>query len=119
MVDRSADRPIYKQVADVIRDKITSGQYAAGDDLPTAATLAAEYDVGRDTVRDALAVLRAEGLIVTERGRPAYVAGVDAQTVTLGPGDHVDVRGGTVTVTRNSGGTETYTAGTVRIVGGR
>lgn len=115
MIDRNADRPIYKQLADAIREQIADGTYAPGQDLPTAAAIGDRYDVGRDTVRDALAVLRAEGLVLTERGRPAYVAEHPADVVRLEPGDQVDVRGGTATVTRADGRVETY-AGGVRII---
>jgi GntR family transcriptional regulator len=116
-LDRGADRALYRQLADLLRERIERGELAPGRELPSEAALAYEHDVGRDTVRDALAVLRAEGLITTERGRPAYVtdpAGV--ATVTIGRGDRVEVRGGTVTVTREDGTVETYPAGTVRIV---
>jgi GntR family transcriptional regulator len=117
-LDRNADRALYRQLADLIREQIISGALAPGQDLPSEAALAYEHNVGRDTVRDALAVLRAEGLIVTERGRPAYVTDPgDVDTVTLGPGDTIDVRGGTVVVTRSNGVTETYAAGAVRIIG--
>lgn len=48
-------------VADVLRHQIHAGGYADG--LPTEAELAAEFYVSRNTVREALATLKDEGLI--------------------------------------------------------
>jgi GntR family transcriptional regulator len=48
-------------VADVLRHQIHAGGYADG--LPAEADLAAEFFVSRNTVREALAVLKDEGLI--------------------------------------------------------
>jgi GntR family transcriptional regulator len=54
-----ADRA--RQVADVLRHQIHSGGYDGG--LPTEADLAAEFFVSRNTIREALGVLKNEGLI--------------------------------------------------------
>jgi DNA-binding transcriptional MocR family regulator len=48
---------------------------AGGDRLPGEHALAAQHDVSRDTVRDALAVLRQDGLVETRRGG-AYALGL-------------------------------------------
>ena len=58
-----ADRA--RQVADVLRHQIHAGAYEAG--LPTEQALGAEFFVSRNTIREALAVLKTEGLI--DRGR--------------------------------------------------
>lgn len=65
MIDPRADRPVYKQLADILRHRIASGSFIQGEMLPSAATLAETYVVGTDTVRRALAVIRLEGLIDT------------------------------------------------------
>jgi GntR family transcriptional regulator len=57
-----ADRA--RRVADVLRQQIHAGAYP--DALPAEHALAAEFAVSRNTVREALAVLKNEGLI--ERG---------------------------------------------------
>ncbi|MFG1933575.1 GntR family transcriptional regulator [Mycobacterium sp. NPDC048908] len=54
-----ADRA--RQVADVLRHQIHTGAY--DDGLPTEAELAAEFFVSRNTIREALTVLKNEGLI--------------------------------------------------------
>jgi len=58
-----ADRA--RQVADVLRHQIHAGAYDTG--LPAEQTLAAEFFVSRNTIREALAVLKNDGLI--DRGR--------------------------------------------------
>ncbi|WP_308170540.1 GntR family transcriptional regulator [[Mycobacterium] fortunisiensis] len=50
-----------RQVADVLRHQIYDGAYA--DALPAESDLAAEFFVSRNTIREALAVLKNEGLI--------------------------------------------------------
>ncbi|OBH19165.1 GntR family transcriptional regulator [Mycolicibacter sinensis] len=56
---RRADRA--RQVADVLRHQIHGGAY--DDGLPGEAELAAEFAVSRNIIREALAALKAEGLI--------------------------------------------------------
>ncbi|UWZ35141.1 GntR family transcriptional regulator [Dactylosporangium roseum] len=53
----------YKMLADVLRQRISSGALAPGRRLPSAAELAWEHDVSRDTALRAMATLRAEGLL--------------------------------------------------------
>ncbi|WP_187414950.1 GntR family transcriptional regulator [Nonomuraea sp. PA05] len=74
MIDYSSGVPVYRQVANAIRDDITAGRYQPGAWLPSESQLAQMYEVGRDTVRDALAHLRAEGRITTVRKRGSMVA---------------------------------------------
>jgi DNA-binding FadR family transcriptional regulator len=64
---------LYAQVADAIRSEIAAGNPPAGAALPGEKKLAARYGVGRNTVRDAIAMLRAEGLI---DGRQGYASRV-------------------------------------------
>lgn len=66
--------PLYYQLGSVLREKIQSGHFAAGDRIPTEAELAAEYGVSRITVRQALSALEEEGLIRREAGRGTFVS---------------------------------------------
>jgi GntR family transcriptional regulator len=74
VVDPYAPEPLRDQVAARIRERIESGELAPRDWLPSETDLAQTYDVGRDTVRAALAVLRDEGLITTIKGRGSFVS---------------------------------------------
>jgi GntR family transcriptional regulator len=70
---RGSSIHLYDQVADAIRGEIAAGNPPAGCALPGEKKLAARYGVGRNTVRDAIAILRAEGLI---DGRQGYASRV-------------------------------------------
>src|SRR5690349_14952696 len=65
---RRSGYALYLQLADELRNLIVADDPERGMRLPSEAKLAEMTGLGRDTVRDALAVLRAEGLVVTERG---------------------------------------------------
>jgi len=55
-------------VADAIRSQIARGEVASGSPLPNESELMREYEVARQTAREALRVLEAEGLIEVQRG---------------------------------------------------
>jgi GntR family transcriptional regulator len=63
----------YQQVADSIRAQVTNGTLNPGDRLPTEPELVAQHAVSRLTVRHALDVLQAEGLVEKFHGRGTYV----------------------------------------------
>jgi GntR family transcriptional regulator len=72
-VDRSSDRPVYRQIADQLRDAIASGKLSPGAKLPSERVLMERFQTSRVTVRQAVAVLGAEGLINIEHGRGVFV----------------------------------------------
>jgi DNA-binding FadR family transcriptional regulator len=84
---------LYAQVADALRTRIIAGELPAGALLPAEADLAHEHGVGKDTVRDALAVLAQEGLIIRRRGARARVRErPEPQLITAGRGSTVSAR---------------------------
>ncbi|MGH8932846.1 MAG: GntR family transcriptional regulator [Egibacteraceae bacterium] len=72
-IDRTSDRPVYKQVADALRGAIRSGELRDGERLPSETELTARYGVSRNSVRTAIGLLRLEGLVATEHGRGSFV----------------------------------------------
>ena len=72
-IDPDSATPVYRQVANVLRDRITRGVWQPDRRLPSEPDLEAEFEISRDTVRRALDVLRQEGLIVTVKGRGSFV----------------------------------------------
>ncbi len=56
-IDRSSYEPAYMQLVNILRHAIATGQYRAGDQLPTEAELCAAYDVSPMTVRRAIGML--------------------------------------------------------------
>src|ERR1700737_284497 len=57
-----------------LTEDITSGKIPPGSQLPTEQELIAATGVSRTVVREAVAALRAEGLVITRQGVGAFVA---------------------------------------------
>lgn len=73
-LDEASAVPLYRQLQAMVRRQIQDGGLPAGASLPNELELAARYGVSRATVRQALADLVAEGLIVRKRGRGSFVS---------------------------------------------
>jgi GntR family transcriptional regulator len=73
-IDRYADRAWHRQLADIVRAQIKSGQLRPGEALPSEQEISDRADLSRTAVRDALAVLVGEGMIVKRAGMPSRVA---------------------------------------------
>lgn len=67
------ETPAYRQIADDLRAAIERGDYQPGQRIPGENQLMEQYDVSRNTARDALAILREEGLTDTRRGAGNFV----------------------------------------------
>lgn len=63
----------YRQIADSLRQAIARGEWQEGDKLPSEHVLSAKYDTTRATVRKAVALLRSEGLVVSQQGKGVFV----------------------------------------------
>ena len=72
-IDRTGGVPVYRQIADDLRRKVRSGEYAPGHQLPSERELVDTYRASRVTVRQAIAVLRTEGLVEAQHGRGLFV----------------------------------------------
>jgi GntR family transcriptional regulator, transcriptional repressor for pyruvate dehydrogenase complex len=68
-----APRSLSGELVARLADDITSGKIAPGSRLPTEQELIAATGVSRTVVREAVAALRAEGLVVTRQGVGAFV----------------------------------------------
>lgn len=72
----SARRGLADIVFDRIHRAIKSGAFGADERLPTEHELAAEFEVSRPIVREALRRLREQGLIYSRRGAGSFVRSV-------------------------------------------
>ncbi|GAB3226484.1 UTRA domain-containing protein [Glycomyces halotolerans] len=61
------------EIADKLRTRIKSGEWSAGNKIPTEPELADEYGAGRGSVREALDRLTKEGLLESRRGSGRWV----------------------------------------------
>ena len=66
--------PKYQAIADDLRRRVAAGEFAAGRLLPSEAELGGAYAASRMTVREALEVLREEGLVDSRQGFGWFVA---------------------------------------------
>ncbi|MFJ4519729.1 GntR family transcriptional regulator [Streptomyces sp. NPDC088810] len=66
-------RPKYQRIADSLREAIQSGEYGPGDRLPGENELMAAHGVARMTARQALSVLRDEGVAEARKGAGVFV----------------------------------------------
>lgn len=67
-------KPLSTVVAENLFSKIRSGALAPGGRLPTEAELCEEYEVSRTVVREAIARLRSDGLVIPQPGRGMFVS---------------------------------------------
>lgn len=73
-VDHDSNVPPYRQVAAILRERISSGELAPKQRLPSIAGLVQEYGIARTTAAKALKVLVDEGLAEVVPGWGTYVA---------------------------------------------
>jgi DNA-binding GntR family transcriptional regulator len=73
-VDRFDPTPIYQQVAAIIRERIKNGELGPRDRLPSESEMVRDHGVARDTARQAVALLREEGWVMTLPQRGSFVA---------------------------------------------
>lgn len=66
--------PLYRLLADRLRDSILQGERKLGDQIPTEGELVEEYGVSRATVRQALSLLEHEGYLITKHGSGRFIA---------------------------------------------
>jgi GntR family transcriptional regulator len=98
-----AEQPMYRQIADDLRQKIETGAVPRGSQLPTELELREHYDASRNTIRDAVKWLTTRGLVETRPGQGTFVVekidplittlsssgsgGADEPSESLGGGD--------------------------------
>jgi len=82
--DGKSSPPLYVQIAGALKDEIVNGAYPVGSLLPTEGSLSEHFTVSRYTVREALRLLREDGLVSSRQGAgtvviPPVSAGSDIQ----------------------------------------
>lgn len=72
-LDYDGPVPVYRQLADVLRAGIASGEIPIGRAVPSKRTLKETSGVAGPTIDKAMAVLKDEGLIEAVPGKGLYV----------------------------------------------
>lgn len=66
-----------------ITEKISSGEYSVGDQIPIESKLMESYNVSRSVVREAIALLRSEGLLLSRQGKGVFVASKEKSVLKI------------------------------------
>lgn len=72
-IQRDSDQPIYIQLANILRQQILAGIFQPGEKLPSENMLIETYNVSPMTIRRAINLLAAQGIIYTSPGRGTFV----------------------------------------------
>lgn len=80
-LDRENGLPVYRQIADALREAILTGRISAGTRLPSTRVFADDLQVSRNTVLQVFEMLKDEGLLDSQTGSGTFVTGAEtAQT---------------------------------------
>ena len=74
MLSKNSIIPLYYQLANYLREKIVEGEYALGAQLPSERDLMQQFNISRNTVREAIDLLEQEGLVQRNHGRGTFVS---------------------------------------------
>ena len=80
LIDPKSNVPIFRQIADQLRDRIHAGIYKPGEMLPSLRSLALDIRVNPNTVQRAYETLEREGAVYSKRGVGIFVS--DSQSLS-------------------------------------
>jgi DNA-binding GntR family transcriptional regulator len=72
-VDRGSKEKLYVQIYAILIEKIESGEWSPGTQIPTEDELCKIYDVSKVTVREAIQELVREGYLKRQQGKGTFV----------------------------------------------
>ncbi|WP_057912819.1 GntR family transcriptional regulator [Peribacillus muralis] len=67
-------KPKYQVIIDDLKNKILTGEYRIGEQVPTESVMQEMYNVSRQTVRKSILELSNEGFLRSEKGSGTYVS---------------------------------------------
>jgi DNA-binding GntR family transcriptional regulator len=73
-IDRDSQQKLYVQMYSIIKEKIESGEWPAGSQIPTEDELCRSHDVSKAPVRMAIAELVRSGYLRKKQGRGTFVS---------------------------------------------
>jgi GntR family transcriptional regulator len=73
-ISQSDKRPMYLQIMERIKQRISVGDWAEGQSIPSIRQLAVDLQVSVITVKRAYLELEREGIIMTQQGKGSHVA---------------------------------------------
>ena len=91
---RPPRQSLTSMLIEAVTERIQSGQYKRGDQLPTEKDMIEEFGVSRTVVREAIANLKASGLVSTHQGKGAFVLDEGVRSFRISEENLVGRRGG-------------------------
>lgn len=79
--------PMYRRIADLLRDQIEDGEFDSDQPLPTEKELGVTYNASRNTIRQAIDLLTGWGLVETRPGSGTFIRRQHESFVTTLSGD--------------------------------
>ncbi len=73
-LNKESPIPLYYQLVELIKEQILAGEFNPGEQIPPERTLAEHHGISRMTVRQAIAFLVREGVLVARHGHGTFVA---------------------------------------------
>lgn len=73
VIDRGNHQKLYRQLLDIIKGKIESGEWALGSQIPTEEELCRMYNVSKATVRNAVLELVRQGYLMRQQGKGTFI----------------------------------------------
>lgn len=81
ILNPAADKPMYEQIKERIRQAVINGELSDNEMLPSVRLLAAQLNVSAITVKRAYSDLEHEGIIYTSAGKGTFVRAPDKSMV--------------------------------------
>lgn len=78
-----SSKPIYEQIAELIKKRIIRGELAAGDKLPSVREMALEVNVNPNTVQRTYRELEMMKIVETKRGQGTFVSKDEKTLATI------------------------------------
>lgn len=79
-LDPTSPQPLYLQLTEYLRHQINNGVWQPNDRLPPEVELAAQFDISRGTVRQAMDLLVNQGLLQRIPGKGTFVTNVSVRS---------------------------------------
>lgn len=76
-IDMQSNKPLYMQLVEAIKQKISSNSWKIGMMIPSENELSKEFNISVGTVKKALGILVQEGVLFRRQGKGTFVASPD------------------------------------------
>jgi phosphonate metabolism transcriptional regulator PhnF len=74
IIQKTSGIAYYRQITEILRQKIEGGEYRPGSRLPTESDLGTHFGVNRHTAREALKTLKNDGFVFSVKGKGNFVS---------------------------------------------